>query len=124
MIRKSHYLIFFVFLMILSSIACTIESTKENVVVTLTPIPTLTCTPTTIPVTPTPKIGTVNVSIALNLRESPTENSKSLYLLKNGDKLDILGVESNGWLCVNFSFEGENGEINTILGYVNPKFVD
>lgn len=122
--KNIYKLFLFLSFLTILQFACSISKNSTPIPVPpktiISPIATVTCT---IPVPPK-KIGVVNVDIGLNLREESNENSKSLYILKNGDTLEILGNSENGWLCVKFTKITDEGKTIFYSGYVNPKYVE
>jgi hypothetical protein len=117
--KKYSWFIILVAILIISTLACTISKDSAEIPVSPTPtfIPTVSPTCTVIPKNPI--IAVVKADVGLNLRENSTENSKSLYLLKDGNELIIIGVMENGWSCVEFT--DDDGKFYS--GYVNSKYI-
>jgi len=117
--KKYKYFLILFLILLFSTIACTMSKNPPPITVPLTPTSTtivpLTCTPTSTQIVSV----TVNVEIGLNLREDSTENSKSLYILKSGDTVTVIGILENGWTCVEFT----DTDGNFYSGYVKSKYL-
>ena len=116
--------IIFIGILVISTIACSIQKIEpENSVPPLstnTPNPTATCT---IPVPPL-LIGTVNVAEGLNLRKQPNEHSEIIVTLLPNAEVEILSEDKNGWLCVSVDVVNEDLSIIKIIGYVNGDYIE
>lgn len=120
---KYRYFLFFFVILAISTLACSIEKIETNNLAPLTPTispnPTATCAI----YAPLTKIGIVNVSEGLNLREFPTEHSRVIMTLLPETEVEILSTEENGWLCVKVTeIQEDMSEIETI-GYVNGNYI-
>lgn len=117
--KKHSKSIILIVILTISTLACTVSKNVSEIPVSPTKIFTPTVSPTCTLIPEKPLVATVRADIGLNLRENASENSKSLYLLKNGDELVIIGVMENGWSCVEFV----DNDGNFYSGYVNSKYL-
>lgn len=110
-------------ILLISTIACSIQRIEPEKSVPPkienTPNPTPTCT---IDVPPK-MIGTVNVAEGLNLREFPTEHSRVIMTLLPETEVEIISTEDNGWLCVKITVIQEDMTKIETVGYVNGNYI-
>lgn len=123
MSKYKHFLIFFIILLV-STMACSIQKIEpENLAsltATNTPNPTPTCTN---PASLT-EFGTVNVAEGLNLREEPNEHAIVILTLLPNSKVEILSEEENGWLCIKTEVIQKDMSVLEVIGYVNGNYID
>ncbi len=117
--NKNNQIIILIFVMFIS-MACAVSKKSAEISDTATPTILPTVTKTCTPVQILEQSATVDVEVGLHLRESPTENSKTIIVLENNDKLVILEMLENGWACVEFVDDSTN---ETFTGYVNTKYI-
>lgn len=116
--------IIFIGILVISTIACSIQRIEpENPVPPLstnTPNPTPTCTISVPPLS----VGTVNVAEGLNLRKEPNEHSEVIVTLLPNSEVEIISEDENGWLCVKVLVVQEDMTKLEITGYVNGDFIE
>lgn len=120
---KYRYFLFFSVILVMSTLACSIQRIEDRNSAPLTPTiipnPTATCTN----YAPLTKFGTVNVAEGLNLREFPTEHSRVIMTLLPETEVEIISTEDNGWLCVKITVIQEDMTKIETVGYVNGNYI-
>ncbi len=122
--NKHRYFLIFFIILLLSTMACSIQKIEPESLASLTatntPNPTPTCTN---PASLT-EFGTVNVAEGLNLREEPNEHSIVILTLLPNSKVEILSEEENGWLCIKTEVTQKDMSVLEVIGYVNGNYID